>query len=80
MELYELTIAKAHDLLKRKEISSEELTKSVLARIEQVDGRIDAYLTVCADLAIQSARQADLVIASGDAPVCPRRTGSGASP
>ncbi len=34
MNLYELTIHEAHNLLKSREISSQELTKSVLDRVE----------------------------------------------
>lgn len=66
MNLHELTIEKAHRLLKRKEINSEELTRAVLERIDAVDGKIGAYLTVAADLALDQARQADHRIASGD--------------
>jgi aspartyl-tRNA(Asn)/glutamyl-tRNA(Gln) amidotransferase subunit A len=66
MQLYELTIHEAGRLLKNREITSEQLTTAVLERIEQIDDKIGAYLTVCSDLAMEQAKAADLVIAKGD--------------
>ena len=66
MKLYELTIEKAHRLLKAKEITAVELTRAVLERIDAVDTKIGAYLTVAADLALEQARQADQRIAAGN--------------
>ena len=43
MELYELTIAEAHRLLKDKEISSQELTRAVLDRIDAKEQQVDAF-------------------------------------
>ena len=37
MKLYDKTVHELHDLLKKKEISSLELTKNVLARMDEVD-------------------------------------------
>jgi aspartyl-tRNA(Asn)/glutamyl-tRNA(Gln) amidotransferase subunit A len=65
MKLHELTIHEAHELLKNKEISSEELTRAVLQRIEDVEQNVDAFITVAADLALQQAAEADRLIASG---------------
>ena len=67
MKLNELTIEQAIDLLKKREISSVELTRAVLARIDAVDGRIGAYLTVDAKGALFQAEAADRRLASGDA-------------
>ena len=33
-------------MIKNKEISSAELTKSVFDRIKEVEGKVDAYLTL----------------------------------
>ncbi|HWO72100.1 MAG TPA: amidase, partial [Dehalococcoidia bacterium] len=44
--LHELTIAEAHDLLARREVSAVELTRAVLDRIQAVDARVRAYVTV----------------------------------
>ncbi len=68
MNLYELTINDAHQLLKNKEISSRELTQTVLDRIDAVENKIDAFITVSQELAMQQADQADAIIASGIVP------------
>jgi aspartyl-tRNA(Asn)/glutamyl-tRNA(Gln) amidotransferase subunit A len=65
MKLHELTIHEAHELLKQKEITSEELTRAVLQRIEDVEQKVDAFITVAPDLALQQAGEADRLIASG---------------
>ncbi len=67
MKLHELTIEQACGLLNNKEISSVELTRAVLARIEAVDGKIDAYLTVDADGALVQAQAADHRLSTGEA-------------
>ena len=59
MELHELTAHEASDLLSRGEITSVELTRAVLARIEQVDGAIKAYLSLLAEEALAQASAAD---------------------
>ena len=46
MKLHELTIAQASGLLKNKEITSVELTRAILDRIDAVDGKVGAYLAV----------------------------------
>ena len=59
MKLYELSACQASEYLRRKEISSVELTRSVLERTEQTDGIVQAYLSVLADDALAQATQAD---------------------
>lgn len=59
MKLYELSAHQASQLLSRGEITSVELTRAVLERIDQVDSKIAAYLTVLADQALSQAAQAD---------------------
>jgi len=66
VELYELSIGEAHQLLKNKDISSRELTRAVLDRIGAVDDQIDAFITVCRELALQQAEKADALIAGGN--------------
>ncbi|MBC2742451.1 MAG: Asp-tRNA(Asn)/Glu-tRNA(Gln) amidotransferase subunit GatA [Desulfosarcina sp.] len=67
MKLHELTIEQASGLLKNKEISSVELTRAVLDRIDAVDGKVGAYLTVDAEGALIQAEAADQRLANGDA-------------
>lgn len=59
MELYELTIHEAQDKLRHGEITSVELTESVLERIEAVEDRVGGYLSLQANLALDMARLAD---------------------
>ncbi|MER3449655.1 MAG: Asp-tRNA(Asn)/Glu-tRNA(Gln) amidotransferase GatCAB subunit A [Chloroflexota bacterium] len=65
-ELYRLTIHEAHKLLLKGEINAVELTKSVLKRIEAVEDRVKAFITVTADLALQQAAEADRRIRAGE--------------
>ncbi len=66
MKLHELTIHKAHGLLKQKKISSSELTKAVLDQIKSVDEKIGAYLSIFEENAMKQAGEADKAIASGE--------------
>ena len=65
MKLHELTIHAAHELLRKKEISAEELTGAVLERIDAVEENVGAFITVAGDLAVEQARAADRMIAAG---------------
>jgi aspartyl-tRNA(Asn)/glutamyl-tRNA(Gln) amidotransferase subunit A len=65
MNLYALTIPEAHALLKRRQISAVELTRAVLDRIDSIEPRIKAFLTVTAEQAMDEARLADAAIADG---------------
>lgn len=64
-KLYELTIHEAHELLRSRQISSLELTKSVLMRIAEVDGSVRACVTVAEDAALQEAKKVDHYINAG---------------
>ena len=64
-ELWRLTLHEARDGLARRDFSSVELTRSCLSRIEQVEGRIKAFVTVTGDVALAQAEQADRALASG---------------
>lgn len=44
---------------RRREVSPVEATRAALARIERMDGRLNAYILVTADLALQRARAAE---------------------
>ena len=61
------TIYEYAELLKQKKLSSVELTKQYLARIEKADAQIDSYITVCPDEALAAAGKADERIAKGEA-------------
>ena len=61
------TIHEYAELLKQKKLSSVELTKQYLARIEKADAQIGSYITVCPDEALAAAGKADERIAKGEA-------------
>lgn len=59
MELYELTVRQLQELLERGETCSEEIVKSVLARIAAVDDEVKSFITLTGEQAIDKARQID---------------------
>ena len=61
------TIHEYAELLKQRKLSSVELTKQYLARIEKADAQIGSYITVCSDDALAAAGKADERIAKGEA-------------
>lgn len=65
-ELYELNICEAHKLLTRREISSVELTEACLNRIENVDSKIKACITIISDIALKNAEKADIKLNNGE--------------
>ena len=66
MRLYEQPAHVLHDMLVNKEITSVELTKDVLARIDEVEGEVKAYLTITRDEALQQAAAVDEKIGRGE--------------
>src|SRR6266568_1694802 len=65
-ELCYLTIREAGQLLKRRELSPVELTRAFLERIEALDGKLQAYITVLPQRAMASARAAEAEMLCGD--------------
>lgn len=59
MKLYELTIHEAHQLLKKGEISSKELTLSVIERIQKVEDKVRAYVTINEEEALKNSEEID---------------------
>jgi aspartyl-tRNA(Asn)/glutamyl-tRNA(Gln) amidotransferase subunit A len=57
VELYRLTIAEVRDLLDRKEISVEELLRSVYGRINAVESKVRAFLTITEETAVRMAHE-----------------------
>ena len=54
-----LTIAQAHDKLKKREISSEQLTRACIERVESVDNTLNAVVFRNFDRALQEAKKTD---------------------
>ena len=64
-DLTSITASEARRLLDNKEISSVELTRDHLERINNLEKDIDAYVTVTEAIALEDARLADERIAAG---------------
>ena len=66
MNLWELGVVDAAELLSKREVSSEELTKAVIGRVRDCDGKTGAYLTFDEEGALAAARDADARRAAGE--------------
>src|SRR5512137_860948 len=66
MDLHALSIRESHHLLSTRQISSVELTSSVLDHIHQTDPHIRAFVTIADEMALEQARQADARLGSGE--------------
>lgn len=64
-ELHSLTLREASELIRIEKISATELLESVLGRIDQVERRVKAFVTVMREEAQQSAAEADREIRKG---------------
>ena len=64
--LTELSITAASDLLRRKEISPVDLTAACLARIDELNPTLNAFITVTHDSALDQARAAEAEISAGN--------------
>ncbi len=59
------TVRQLGDLLRTKQVTSEELTTFFLARLKRYDPKLHCVITLTEDLALQQARQADQEIRAG---------------
>ncbi|WP_366922823.1 Asp-tRNA(Asn)/Glu-tRNA(Gln) amidotransferase subunit GatA [Metallumcola ferriviriculae] len=66
MSIHTLTIHQLHDKLKAKEISALELTEAMLANVKKVDPKVQAFLTVTGEEALEKANEVDKRIAAGE--------------
>lgn len=64
-ELCYLTIAEAKSGLRQRKFSAGELTRACLERIDAIDGKLHAFITLTRELAVQQAAQADQELQSG---------------
>jgi aspartyl-tRNA(Asn)/glutamyl-tRNA(Gln) amidotransferase subunit A len=66
MELHSLTIHQLHDLFVRREVTSREATEALYRRIQEVEGKINAYLLLMEEEAFRQADQVDRKINRGE--------------
>ena len=62
-----LTIHEARGLLACRDVSSVELTRACLERIEAVEDTVRSFITLTPELALAQADAADRMLASGTA-------------
>jgi aspartyl-tRNA(Asn)/glutamyl-tRNA(Gln) amidotransferase subunit A len=61
------SIRELHQQLVKKERSATEITQAALDRINAVDGKVNSFLAVTADHALERAKSIDAKIAAGEA-------------
>lgn len=66
MQLNGLTAHELHDKLVNKEVSSVEITESVFKRIEEVEERVKAFVTLTRENALTQAKETDAKIIRGE--------------
>jgi aspartyl-tRNA(Asn)/glutamyl-tRNA(Gln) amidotransferase subunit A len=66
VSLHLAPIAHLAAALRQKKLSSVELTRHFLARIEQHDSKLNSFVTVCAESALKEAAAADARLAKGE--------------
>lgn len=61
-----LSATELSKLIQKKDVSPVEAVEAYLERIEEVDDKLNSYVTVCGDAALEDARLAEKDIARGD--------------
>lgn len=64
-----LSIGDLQSLLRRREVSPREVVEALRARIEEIDGRIDAYLSIDFEAAIREAENVNVDLPLGGVPI-----------
>ena len=67
MDITSLKIRDMREMLDKKEVSAKELADAYLERINNVDGKLESYITVTADEAHATAEKAQQAINKGEA-------------
>ncbi len=68
-DLASLTIADCQSCLRRKEVSPREVIESLRARVEEVEPKIDAYLSIDFEAALKEAEKVDIDLPLGGVPI-----------
>jgi aspartyl-tRNA(Asn)/glutamyl-tRNA(Gln) amidotransferase subunit A len=66
MELYELSMTEVSEKIRTKEVSPVEVTQSALARLEEVEPTLTAFVTTTPELALEQAKIAEKEIIDGN--------------
>lgn len=65
-KILDMNIREVRELLRKREISSTELTRFYLDRIGKFDGQVRSYLNITEGVALEMAREADRKIVDGE--------------
>lgn len=65
--MHTLSVRQMSEQLKKRQITSVELTQHYLNRISQYDPSLNAFVTVTPELALEMAKQADVLLDAGNA-------------
>ena len=65
MELYELTVHELQEKLDKNEITSSDIVKSYVSRIEEKEHDVDAFTSILSDVALEEAKQKKQAIPIG---------------
>ena len=64
--LSKMTIHELHKLLKKREVSPKEIVEDIFKRIERVEERVKAYITLTRENALKQAEMAEKMIKKGE--------------
>ena len=59
MKIHDLNLVELRSKLDSRELSSEEVTRAYLERIDNTNQAINSFITICHDTALAEARAAD---------------------
>ncbi len=65
VNLHDLTLHEAHEKITNKEISAKDLLDSVYERIDNVENKVNSYITLSKEKAYKEAEEVDKSIAKG---------------
>src|SRR5919198_5035971 len=65
-ELLLMSLAEVSELLRFRKVSPVELTQACLGRIEALNPKLNAFITVTSEMALEQARQAEAEIQQGN--------------
>lgn len=74
-ELHELTALEQAAAVRERDVSPSELVEHYLRRVEGMQSRLGAFVTITADRAMDAARSADLLVSRNDRSVLPALCG-----
>src|SRR5262249_14653195 len=66
-DVVQLSAARQAALIRERKVSPVELVRAYLERIDRLDGRLHAYITVTREAALAAARRAEEAVTSGAA-------------